>query len=299
MAANRKYGYFAIISAMVLWSVSFIWSKIALDTYNPFTILFFRIFIAASSLFIVSKVFGVLQKIEKKDYKYFLLLSFFEPFLYFIGENFGLQHVSASTASIIISTIPLFLPFIGLMFFNEKLRRNNLLGIFISFIGVLFIVLNQDLSISGEIKGFSFLFLAVFSAVAYTAVIKKVTYKYNAFTIVVWQNIIASMAFFPFFLYFDFHEFKEIGITSDFWYIALLGIIASNLAFLFYTYAFRFFRVSQIGIFTNLIPLLTIIISFFVFDEIPDTKKYIGVILVILGLFIAEFKKPKYDGIIE
>ena len=245
MASEKKYSYIAIVGAMILWSVSFVWSKLAFESYNPFTVLFFRIFIAATSLFIISKVFGLIQKIKKEDYKYFLLLAFFEPFLYFLGENFGLQYVSASTASIIISTIPLFLPFVGLMFFNEKLRRNNLLGIFISFIGVLFIVLNQDLSLSGEIKGFAFLFLAVFSAVAYTAVIKKVTYKYNAFTIVVWQNIIASIAFFPFFLYFDFHEFKEIGITSDFWYIALLGIIASNLAFLLYTYAFKFFRVSK------------------------------------------------------
>ena len=83
MASEKKYSYIAIVGAMMLWSVSFVWSKLAFESYNPFTVLFFRLFIAAISLFIVSKAFGLLQKIDKGDYKILLLLSFFEPFLYF------------------------------------------------------------------------------------------------------------------------------------------------------------------------------------------------------------------------
>jgi len=293
MASEKKYNYIAIVGAMMLWSVSFVWSKLAFESYNPFTVLFFRLFIAAISLFIVSKAFGLLQKIDKGDYKILLLLSFFEPFLYFIGENFGLQYVTASTAAIIISTIPLFMPFLGFMFFKERIRRNNLIGVFISFLGVLFVMLNKDLSIAGDIKGFVFLFVAVFAALGYTVVVKRITYKYNAFTIVIWQNIIASIAFFPLFLFFDFQSFKEVGFNSDFQYIVLLGIMASNGAFLLYTYAFKHFRVSQIGLFSNLIPIFTIVISFFVFSEKLETIKYFGIALVVGGLFISEFRKER------
>ncbi len=293
MASEKKYSYIAIVGAMILWSVSFVWSKLAFESYNPFTVLFFRLFIAAISLFIVSKAFGLLQKIDKSDYKILLLLSFFEPFLYFIGENFGLQYVTASTAAIIISTIPLFMPFLGFIFFKERIRRNNLIGVFISFLGVLFVMLNKDLSIAGDIKGFVFLFVAVFAALGYTVVVKRITYKYNAFTIVIWQNIIASIAFFPLFLYFDFQSFKEMGFISDFQYIVLLGIMASNGAFLLYTYAFKHFRVSQIGLFSNLIPIFTIVISFFVFSEKLETIKYFGIALVVGGLFISEFRKNR------
>ncbi|OYT12487.1 MAG: hypothetical protein B6I18_00455 [Bacteroidetes bacterium 4572_112] len=293
MASEKKYSYIAIVGAMMLWSVSFVWSKLAFESYNPFTVLFFRLFIAAISLFIVSKAFGLLQKIDKSDYKILLLLSFFEPFLYFIGENFGLQYVTASTAAIIISTIPLFMPFLGFIFFKERIRRNNLIGVFISFLGVLFVMLNKDLSIAGDIKGFVFLFVAVFAALGYTVVVKRITYKYNAFTIVIWQNIIASIVFFPLFLFFDFQAFKEIGFNSDFQYIVLLGIMASNGAFLLYTYAFKHFRVSQIGLFSNLIPIFTIVISFFVFSEKLETIKYFGIALVVGGLFISEFRKNR------
>ena len=288
MESKKKYGYIAIVSAMVLWSVSFIWSKLAFDSYNPFTVLFFRLFIAAISLFIVSKIFGLLQRVKREDYKTLLLLSFFEPFLYFIGENFGLQYVTANTASIIISTIPLFMPLLGFVFFNENIRRNNIIGVFISFVGVLLVVLDNNFTLAGDIKGFAFLFVAVFGALGYTAVVKYITYKYNAFTIVIWQNIIASIAFFPLFMYFDFNSFKEVGFNSDFRYIVLLGIMASNGAFLLYTYAFKHFKVSQIGLFSNLIPIFTIIISYFVFTETLELINYLGISLVVGGLFIAE-----------
>ena len=185
------------------------------------------------------------------------------------------------------------MPFLGFMFFKERIRRNNLIGVFISFLGVLFVMLNKDLSIAGDIKGFVFLFVAVFAALGYTVVVKRITYKYNAFTIVIWQNIIASIAFFPLFLFFDFQSFKEVGFNSDFQYIVLLGVMASNGAFLLYTYAFKHFRVSQIGLFTNLIPIFTIIISFFIFSEKLEPIKYFGIALVVGGLFISEFRKGK------
>ena len=292
MNRDKTYGYIAIILAMLLWSFSFIWSKLAFETYNPFTVLVFRLSIAAVSLIILSISIGKLQRINKEDYKVILLLSLFEPFLYFIGESIGLQYVSASTASIIISTIPLFMPIIGFIFFKELLKRNNIIGVLISFIGVLLVVVNKDFSITGELIGFAFLFLAVFSALGYTVIIKKVTYKYNTFTIVSWQNIIASLAFLPFFLYFDYQKFMDVGVfNSNFIYIILLAIMASNGAFLLYTYAFKHFRVSQIGLFTNLIPIFTLFVSFYVFDEQLDTLKYLGIGFVILGLFISERKR--------
>ncbi len=296
MKNQTTYNYIAIVLSMLLWAMSFIWSKLAFDTYNPFTVLFFRLIIAAVSLFILSKGLGILQRIKKEDFKIILLLSFFEPFLYFIGENFGLQMVSASTASIIISTIPLFMPLLGFYVFNELVTRNNILGVLISVIGVLFVVINKDFTLSGEPIGFALLFLAVFAALGYTVVLKKVTYKYNTFTIVSWQNLIASIAFLPFFLFSDYEQFKEIGIfQSDFIYIILLAIFASNLAFLLYTQALKFFGVTKIGVFTNLIPIFTVITSFLIFDEKLDNLKYLGIALVIVGLLLSEKKKKNYN----
>lgn len=294
MKNSSTFNYFAIVGAMLLWAMSFVWSKLAFEVYNPFTVLFFRLSIAALTLFIFSKSIGLLQRIKKEDIKILLLLSFFEPFLYFIGENFGLQLVSASTASIIIATIPLFMPILGFYFFQEIVTRNNIVGVLISVIGVMFVVVNKDFTLSGEIMGFGLLFLAVFAALGYTVVLKSVTYKYNTFTIVSWQNLIASLAFLPFFLYSDFDQFKAVGVFDyHFSYILLLAIFASNAAFLLYTQAIKYFGVSKIGVFTNLIPIFTVLMSFFIFDEKLGMIKYFGIFLVLAGLLLSEKKKKR------
>ena len=46
------------------------------------------------------------EKIKPKDYLLFFFSSFFNPFLYFIGENYGLDKVSASVSAFIVATIP-------------------------------------------------------------------------------------------------------------------------------------------------------------------------------------------------
>jgi drug/metabolite transporter (DMT)-like permease len=289
MFNQKTLSYLSVVVAMLLWSMSFIWSKLAFDTYSPFTVLLFRLSIAGFVLYFVAKSLKVLQKVKKSDFKIIILLSFFEPFLYFIGENFGLALVTPSTASIIISTVPLFMPLVGFYYFKEKISIHNIIGVLISVIGVLFVILNKDLSISGHPMGIALLALAVFSALGYTVVLKNITYKYNAFTVVFWQNVFASIAFIPFFLYFDYAKFMTIGVFhANFGYIILLAIFASNGAFLLYTYSLKYFGVSKIGIFTNLIPTFTLIISYFVFAEELGLFKYFGVVLVIFGLLVSE-----------
>ncbi|MBN2667757.1 MAG: DMT family transporter [Bacteroidales bacterium] len=286
---SKSISLFAVISAMFLWAGSFIWSKLAFETYEPFTVLLFRLSIAGISLLLIGKLFRAIQRIEKKDWKVFLLLSFFEPFLYFVGENLGLKLVSPTVASIIISTIPLFLPFVGVFFLKERIIRSNIIGVIISISGVLAIIVDRNFNVSASTIGILLLLLAVFAALGYTVILKSLSDRYNPITIVTWQNIIASFAFLPFFLFFDFNNFKDVGIfQSNFVYILLLAFLASNGAFLLYTYAIRYFGVSKIGIYTNLIPIFAMLLSYFIYNEQIDTAKLLGVVLVILGLLISE-----------
>ena len=109
---NNSIGiYAATVLAMVFWSLSFIWYKEVFQFYKPITLVVGRLSISAIFLFItVGLIMRKLTKIKASDLKYFLLLAFFEPFLYFMGESFGMTMVSSTLAAVIISTIPLFSP---------------------------------------------------------------------------------------------------------------------------------------------------------------------------------------------
>jgi drug/metabolite transporter (DMT)-like permease len=86
--------YVPVIFAMLFWSYSFIWYKQVFIYYGPVTLIVFRLILAVPLLFFMSLVFRKLQRIRRSHLRYFLLLAFFEPFLYFIGECYGVKLIT-------------------------------------------------------------------------------------------------------------------------------------------------------------------------------------------------------------
>src|SRR5512133_2330167 len=95
---NHKgtYVYIPVVLAMILWSFSFIWYKQVFIYYRPVTVIVLRLVIAIPLLFLLSLAAGKLQQIQFSHLKWFILLGFFEPFLYFMGECYGMNLISPS-----------------------------------------------------------------------------------------------------------------------------------------------------------------------------------------------------------
>jgi len=277
------WAYIAVISSMIFWAFSFIWSKGALEIYSPLTILSSRLIIASVILFSFSRIIGQLNKVDKSDYKYLFLLSFFEPFLYFIGETYGLDRVSPTIAAVIIATIPLFLPYAAWYFYKEKITRYKVIGTVLSFIGVVLVIINYNMQLNADIWGILLLLLAVFSAVGYTAVLKNLSHKYNSFTIVSWQSFLGFIGFLPLFLIFEFNEASSIGfVWEGFRPIVLLAIFGSIIAFVLFTYSIKILGITKSGVFSNGIPVFTSIFSFFLLGEKLLAINYTGIIIVVV-----------------
>ena len=139
---NKDYLAFgSALGAAFFWSFSFIWFKIAYQGYNPITVVIFRLFISAFLMTLIALGMKRLQKIARKDWLLFALMSFFEPFLYFIGESFGLKYISSTVAAVIVATIPLITPVAAWIFYSEKVKWMNATGLLFSFIGVGLVVL--------------------------------------------------------------------------------------------------------------------------------------------------------------
>ena len=113
--------YAALVTAELLWALSFVWYKQVLIYLPPVTLVLFRLVIAVSILSLVSLFIGKLQKMMLKDLPAFIALSFFQPFAYFMGESFGMQYVSSTVGAVVISTIPIFAAIAGFFILKERL----------------------------------------------------------------------------------------------------------------------------------------------------------------------------------
>jgi drug/metabolite transporter (DMT)-like permease len=279
---------------MIIWSLSFIWYKTATKTFHPITIIFLRLLFSVIIMTIILIATRSYMKIKKGDLKLFLMLALFEPFLYFLGESFGLTYVSATVCSVLISTIPVFAIIGAWLIFKERLKFINYAGIIVSLIGVLVFILNSDGSISYSIKGLGLLFLAVISAVGYNLTLNRLVGTYSPVYIVNVQNIIGAILFLPLFLILDFDNFIRTPYTFDmFTPIIELSFFASCVAFILFAGAVKNMGISKATAFSNCIPVFTAIFSFFLLGDRLTFQNIAGMTIVIAGLFMSQINGIK------
>ena len=289
--------YISIIIAVVFWGFSFIWTNSLLQQgFPPYALVFFRMVFAAIILVTVSAISGKLEKVSRKDWGWFLLLVTMEPFIYFIGETLGLQIVNSPTlGSIIIATIPIFALIPGMIFYKEKITAINVFGVLITLPGILLVVFE-----SGSVKvshyfGIFLLFVAVFAAVGYSVVVKKLATRYNSYTIVTYQHFLGALYFLPLFLYNDSSSISFSSFTPDIIKpLLFLAALCSCAAFILFINSIKVLGIARTNIFTSLVPVVSAFGAYVIGQEDLNIRKIAGILIVILGVIIAQReKKPK------
>lgn len=285
------------VVAMVFWGLSFIWSTQVFKYLNPTTTIFFRLIISAIFLGSLLLVFGLFEKVERKDMKLFALAALFEPFLYFIFESYGLLNSAPVVSSAIIATIPLFTPIAAFFFLKERLTPWNILGFIISFFGVIFMLLNKNLELTVSTKGIVFLFSAVLVAVAYSISLRKLTLLYKPLTITFVQNIIGMIYFIPMFFIMEINSPSNMmEVKSYIVPLLSLGVFASSVAYTLWAYSFSKLGAAKANIYSNLIPVFTAIFSCIIIGENLNVQKILGILLVVGGLILSQLKFKRYDN---
>ncbi len=282
---------------MIFWSLSFIWFKVANETFRPVTIVFFRLVISVILLTAYLLVKKKSMSIRKEDRWLFAMLALFEPFFYFLGESFGLTYVSATVGSVLISTIPVFATLGAWILFRERLKLINYAGIVLSFMGVLVFLLNGG-TLSFDIRGLALLALAVFSAVGYNLTLGRLVGTYSPAFIVTVQNSLGAILFLPVFMFTDFRHLTGTTVSFvSFVPIIELSVFASCFAFILFAYSVRNMGVTKANVFTNFIPGLTAIFSFLILGEKLSYQNILGMIIVIAGIYMAQIngRRKKTD----
>jgi drug/metabolite transporter (DMT)-like permease len=167
-------------------------------------------------------------------------------------------------------------------------------GIIISLAGVLIVVNANSNPGNSSFRGVLLIFLAVFSAVGYSLLVKKLTERFNPFTIVAWQNGMGAVLFLPLFLLFEFPQLQFSSITWK----ALLPVIyltffASVLAFIFFVNAVAAIGASKANIFTNAIPVFTALFSWLLLGEQLGAIKLAGMLIVMAGIIMSQMSRTK------
>lgn len=303
MGQRHFIQYVSLFFAMVFWGASFVLTKHLLINFNPIFIIFTRLLIS-SIIFVTTSLVLFKKKffIEKKHIVLFLALSLFEPLIYFLFETYSLQLIDPSVVSVIIATIPLFMAIFAYYFLKELLSRKNMIGVVLSVLGIVIMLFPDFYGSTINFLGVGLAFGAVLSTIGYNYFLNRIPHHYAPILVITWQNLIGLIAFTPILLMMNSHselssQMASLSDGKNLVFLILLAVFCSSIAFVLYITGVRAIGTARSNIFTNLIPVITATISFFLFDENITWNKIIGIITVISGIFLVQMKKTRDKGI--
>ena len=300
----------ALVVSMLIWSVSGIAIKHALVVLPPLTMIVMRFVPSVLLMLLVGVVrrkhsLFCLQKMDMKDLPLFLIAGFCQPFLYYLLETFTYDALNSPTiAETLLSTSPLLSPLFAAIMLHERVTKYNILGILVSTAGVFVLTLAGSSSYSiGNYWGILLAFAAVSAAVIDSVMMRKAPVKYSALSFVFYTQLISLMFFIPlWFVKEGPQEIYNLQLTIDKsqLYIALgcvgyLTVFASVTAFILFCYALRKIGVTQANAFNNIRPAFTALWMFLFFGEQLPAAKWIGMILIIFGLFVCQKQEKVSD----
>ena len=289
--------YIASTFAIILWGMSYIWTDKLITLGIPiFYFVFVRIFLAGIVLFLFNTAYARIKRIQRQDLPKFLLLAFFEPFIYFICETYGLKLTGSPTLSaMVIATIPIFSIGAGIIFFKEKINAVNIIGIFFSLIGIVMVAMAKGALGEHFIWGIVLLLIAVISEVGHASITKSLSGNYSSQIIVMYQFLIGSIYLLPMFIWKGVDGFSiETHLTPEVWYpIICLAVLCSSLAFSLWVSTIKNLGVAKSSIFSALIPVAAAIIAWVMGHEILNERQWTGIAISTFGVILSQYTASK------
>ena len=298
---TRTKALIAVILGNSIFGFSFLFSKIALELTVPSVMLAVRFtvaFLALNLVVLFGKLTGKLQfSLKGKPFKYVLLLSLFQPGLYFVTESYGIKLTSSAFAGTIIAVIPIAGILFDVFIMHAKVGKKQILCSLGSVIGVIITTLGAQ-NMESSTLGVLLLLIAVVAGALFYVFSKKSGEYFNALERTYMMFAMGSVIYLTYALVECRGRYAELILpallNSSFWgCIIYLSIVSSVMAFLLLNYGSSYVSVSEASIFANLTTVISIVAGVLFVNEIFTVWQMIGAIIIVGSVYICSGRTDK------
>jgi len=212
---------------------------------------------------------------------------------YNVALNLAEHTLDAGTTAMIVNIGPILIALGAGVFLGEGVPRWLVIGACVSFSGVVLIGLGMSVFNGGGDVDVAGVLWALVAAVTYaTGVLaqKPIVRRLPAVQVTFIGCIIGMLACLPFLgqLIAEASQASGAALAG----VVYLGVVPTALAFTTWGYALARVPAGQLGVSTYIVPPLTIIAGWLVFDEVPTLLAVIGGVLCLTGVAISRRRDP-------
>ena len=293
----------AILAATVahgFWGVSFMASRIALDSAPVIVLLSHRFLLAAVLMSLLRLTPLGDCRLRDKPKAPLLLLGLFEPVIYFFGEQYGILHSSTIFSGVMIALIPIASTLAAIPFLGEKPTLRQLLYCALSVGGVIGIGMMTSSGGSLDWIGVVGLLVAVFSAVAYTLLNRGLSARYTPFERSYSMLCIGALVFTALALFSVRGDpaayLRPLADRGYLLSMLFLGICCSVVCFSLTSYALTGLSVARATVFANLTTAVSVFAGAVLLHEPFSLMGLLCCALILLGIYgVQHAAKPEPD----
>lgn len=290
-------GHLGALLTMGAWGSSFVFTKVLLEDggFSPVETYTYRFALAYLLLLLISfrKIFAN----SLRDEVAFFICGICSGSLYYILENFALERTSTGNVSLLASVSPLFTTILMAVVYRQKIRVPIIVGSVLALFGVGCVIMNKGegftISPAGDLLALS----ASLAWAVYTIVVKRLLPVYNGIFItrkLFFYGVITSIP-----LLFikggasHLHLLFDLSHPEYLLNILFLVVMCSVLGFLVWNEVMRLLGPVTANNYIYMQPMVTLVVAYFVLDEQIYLMGYLGCVLIIGGLIIADKWNPK------
>ncbi len=302
MNAHKKrilMGVSAALVCEILFGLSYTFTKNAMKSADEIDLLGWRFLLAFAAIALL-RLCGLLRtNFRGKNLKPLILICLLNPFLYFIGETFGIARTTASESGVFLACIPVTAIAASSLILGKPPSQRQVLGIVTTLIGVIIAVLAAGLTFTFSASGYAILVLAVLAYSLYSVYVERareftgveITFVMLAggaaafATILLIKHLRGGTLFHILTLPFTDTTFGTAVIYQ--------GLACSMIAFFAANTAITKLGVNAASSFVGISAIVALLAGAFILGENVSFLQILGMALILLGVYIANAAWPK------
>lgn len=287
---------FCLFVVAVVWGTTYLGIRIAVETMQPWYITSLRQGLAAV---IVLGILGYKKQLAWIGWENFKL-QFIPAVLMIVMANgfttIAEQSVPSGLTSILSALSPLVVFMGSIVAGQQKASLKGFVGVLLGFLGVVFIFRDGlgDILDPNYKTGILFLSIAILSWSIGTVYTKMHTHKsknialnlFYQFSIAAIIQYILALVINP---DVDFSAWSSRSIAATL-YLSIFGSVA---AFFCYHYALKRVTAIQVSVLNYINTAIAVFLGWLLLDEVITSDFIIATLLIILGVFITNYKKSR------
>ena len=231
-------------------------------------------------------------KISLKDIPLFLGLGLCSVLFFAACYFAAIQMMTLSVAAILLYTSPIWVMLMSLLFFREKMTKNKLIALIVSFLGCVLVSGigsgDNNVTVMGILIGLgSGIGYGLYSILGTIAL-----RKYSTYTVTTYTFIIAAVG--SLFLCSLPDLWHKITACSRKPYLCILiiltGLVTAVIPFLCYTLGLEHVEASRAAILATIEPMVATLIGVIVFHEYLTLMSGIGIVCIIAAIVLLNLR---------